>query len=31
MQLTREMVRRDARDGLCIGGGQGLAALFERV
>jgi acetyl-CoA C-acetyltransferase len=32
--LTREMVRRDARYGLetmCIGGGQGLAALFERV
>ncbi|HEV8627806.1 MAG TPA: hypothetical protein VG034_25485, partial [Acidimicrobiia bacterium] len=29
-----EMVRRDARYGLetmCIGGGQGLAALFERV
>jgi acetyl-CoA C-acetyltransferase len=32
--LTREMVRREARYGLetmCIGGGQGLAALFERV
>ncbi|WP_214367719.1 acetyl-CoA C-acetyltransferase [Pseudonocardia sp. H11422] len=32
--LTREMVRRDARYGLetmCIGGGQGLAALFERA
>jgi acetyl-CoA C-acetyltransferase len=32
--LTREMTRRDARYGLetmCIGGGQGLAALFERV
>ncbi|MDQ3947288.1 MAG: acetyl-CoA C-acetyltransferase [Actinomycetota bacterium] len=32
--LTREMVRRGARYGLetmCIGGGQGLAALFERV
>jgi len=32
--LTREMHRRDARYGLetmCIGGGQGLAALFERV
>src|SRR5438105_1028809 len=32
--LTREMARRDARFGLetmCIGGGQGLAALFERV
>ena len=32
--LTREMARRDARYGLetmCIGGGQGLAALFERV
>jgi acetyl-CoA C-acetyltransferase len=32
--LTREMVRRDASYGLetmCIGGGQGLAALFERV
>jgi acetyl-CoA C-acetyltransferase len=31
--LTREMARRDARYGLetmCIGGGQGLAALFER-
>jgi acetyl-CoA C-acetyltransferase len=28
------MVRRDARYGvetMCIGGGQGLAALFERV
>jgi acetyl-CoA C-acetyltransferase len=32
--LTREMHRRQARYGLetmCIGGGQGLAALFERV
>ena len=32
--MTREMARRDARYGLetmCIGGGQGLAALFERV
>ncbi len=32
--LTREMVRREARYGLetmCIGGGQGLAAVFERV
>ncbi|MDQ4116177.1 MAG: acetyl-CoA C-acetyltransferase [Actinomycetota bacterium] len=32
--LTREMHRRDARYGLetmCIGGGQGLAAVFERV
>jgi acetyl-CoA C-acetyltransferase len=32
--LAREMVRRDARYGLetmCIGGGQGLAALFERA
>jgi acetyl-CoA C-acetyltransferase len=32
--LLREMERRDARYGLetmCIGGGQGLAALFERV
>lgn len=32
--LTYEMVRRDARYGLetmCIGGGQGLAAIFERV
>jgi acetyl-CoA C-acetyltransferase len=32
--LTREMQRRDARFGLetmCIGGGQGLAAVFERV
>ncbi|MGQ4618892.1 acetyl-CoA C-acetyltransferase [Nocardia sp. R7R-8] len=31
--LAREMARRDARYGLetmCIGGGQGLAALFER-
>jgi acetyl-CoA C-acetyltransferase len=30
--LTREMARRDARYGLetmCIGGGQGLAAVFE--
>jgi acetyl-CoA C-acetyltransferase len=32
--LLREMHRRDARLGLetmCIGGGQGLAAIFERV
>lgn len=32
--LTREMQRRSARYGLetmCIGGGQGLAAVFERV
>ncbi|TDE30980.1 acetyl-CoA C-acetyltransferase [Actinomadura sp. 6K520] len=32
--LAREMHRRDARYGLetmCIGGGQGLAAVFERV
>ena len=32
--LTRELVRRDARYGLetmCIGGGQGLAAVFERA
>ncbi len=32
--LAREMVRREARYGLetmCIGGGQGLAAVFERV
>ncbi|MBK1787169.1 acetyl-CoA C-acetyltransferase [Prauserella cavernicola] len=32
--LTREMQRREARYGLetmCIAGGQGLAALFERV
>jgi acetyl-CoA C-acetyltransferase len=32
--LGREMVRREARYGLetmCIGGGQGLAAVFERV
>jgi acetyl-CoA C-acetyltransferase len=32
--LLREMSRRDARFGLetmCIGGGQGLAAIFERV
>jgi acetyl-CoA C-acetyltransferase len=32
--LTREMERREARYGLetmCIGGGQGLAAVFERV
>jgi acetyl-CoA C-acetyltransferase len=32
--LAREMQRRDARYGLetmCIGGGQGLAAVFERV
>ncbi len=32
--LSREMVRRETRYGLetmCIGGGQGLAAVFERV
>ncbi|MDX2356485.1 acetyl-CoA C-acetyltransferase [Dietzia sp. PP-33] len=32
--LSNEMVRRDAQWGLetmCIGGGQGLAAVFERV
>ena len=32
--LARELVRRDARYGLetmCIGGGQGLAAVFERI
>lgn len=32
--LTREMHRREARYGLetmCIGGGQGLAAVFERI
>ncbi|MBB1049948.1 acetyl-CoA C-acetyltransferase [Dietzia sp. CW19] len=32
--LSHEMVRRDAQWGLetmCIGGGQGLAAVFERV
>jgi acetyl-CoA C-acetyltransferase len=32
--LTPEMARRDVRYGLetmCIGGGQGLAALFEQV
>jgi acetyl-CoA C-acetyltransferase len=32
--LLREMERRQARYGLetmCIGGGQGLAAIFERV
>ena len=32
--LVREMDRRDARFGLetmCIGGGQGLAAVFERI
>jgi acetyl-CoA C-acetyltransferase len=32
--MTREMSRRDARYGLetmCIGGGQGLAAIVERV
>jgi acetyl-CoA C-acetyltransferase len=32
--LSREMVRRDARYGLetmCIGGGQGLAAIFEKL
>ena len=32
--LTRELVRRNGRYGLetmCIGGGQGIAAIFERV
>jgi acetyl-CoA C-acetyltransferase len=32
--LTRELVRREGRYGLetmCIGGGQGMAALFERA
>jgi acetyl-CoA C-acetyltransferase len=32
--MLREMARREARYGLetmCIGGGQGLAAIFERV
>jgi acetyl-CoA C-acetyltransferase len=32
--LARELNRREARYGLetmCIGGGQGLAAIFERV
>ncbi len=32
--LSREMVRRDGRYGvetMCIGGGQGLAAVFEKV
>jgi acetyl-CoA C-acetyltransferase len=32
--LSREMVRRDARYGIetmCIGGGQGLTAIFERL
>jgi acetyl-CoA C-acetyltransferase len=32
--LSRELDRRDARYGLetmCIGGGQGLAAIFERI
>lgn len=32
--LSRELHRRDARYGLetmCIGGGQGLAAIFERI
>ena len=32
--LLHEMDRRDARYGLetmCIGGGQGMAAVFERV
>jgi acetyl-CoA C-acetyltransferase len=32
--LTRELVRREGRYGLetmCIGGGQGIAAIFERV
>jgi acetyl-CoA C-acetyltransferase len=32
--MAHEMQRREARYGLetmCIGGGQGLAAIFERV
>src|SRR3546814_4478386 len=32
--LTRELVRRNGRYGLetmCIGGGQGIAAIFERA
>jgi acetyl-CoA C-acetyltransferase len=32
--MLREMRRRDSRYGLetmCIGGGQGLAAVFERI
>lgn len=32
--MSRELVRRDARYGLatmCVGGGQGIAALFERA
>jgi acetyl-CoA C-acetyltransferase len=32
--LARELTRREGRYGLatmCIGGGQGLAAIFERV
>lgn len=32
--LVREMVRRDARYGLetmCVGGGQGLATVFEKI
>jgi acetyl-CoA C-acetyltransferase len=32
--MLRELERRGARYGLetmCIGGGQGLAAIFERV
>jgi acetyl-CoA C-acetyltransferase len=32
--LARELHRRDGRYGLatmCIGGGQGLAAIFERI
>src|SRR3546814_17770042 len=32
--LTRELVRRNGRYGLetmCIGGGQGIAAVFERA
>jgi acetyl-CoA C-acetyltransferase len=32
--MLREMERRESRYGLetmCIGGGQGLAAVFERV
>jgi acetyl-CoA C-acetyltransferase len=32
--MLMELERRDARYGLetmCIGGGQGLAAIFERI
>ena len=34
LAVAREMQRRDARYGLetmCIGGGQGIAAVFERA